>query len=104
MTKDEKYTQDNEFNNLKREFGNIKDSVQKITKSKISDFSRENIKEVAFQIVDELNDFLGEKKDDLNHLVKKGKENCEKRIKSNPFTTILGAALIGALAGIIIKK
>ena len=100
-----------EFNNLRREFDTIKQAITKISKQGISESSRENIKDVVSEITDDLNDFIGEKKESFLDLLSKGKHNfsgtkdkCEKHIKSNPFLSMLGAMAVGTLIGIIIKK
>ena len=52
------------------------------------------------KMVEDLNSFLGHKKEDYLKLQK----NCENKIKDNPFTSIFGALAVGALIGMIIKK
>lgn len=89
-----------ELHNLKKEFEAMKASIKKISMEELPDFSREHLKELASQMMDDLNSFVDDKKEDYLD----AKAHCAKTIKSNPFTYVLGAFAVGAIVGMILKK
>lgn len=89
-----------DLNNLKKELEGIKSSVKKITRTQLSKLSESNLKDMVLNAVDDLNSYLGNQKENLVET----REKCRKKIQDNPFVAILGAAVIGSILGMILKK
>ncbi len=77
-----------------------KNSTVSATKDIFSDLSSENISQITLQLVNELGDFLQNKKDDIVSIGNKSR--C--KIKENPFIAVAGALAAGVLLGFIFKK
>ncbi len=101
MSKD---TITSDYNNLKKNVSNTKDSAKDFAEGLAQEgaeaFSTGNIKEVASKIIDEITDFLENKKNDISGA--KGK--CKSHIKENPFLVVIGAFIVGAVIGLLFKK
>lgn len=60
----------------------------------------ENVDDTVSQLVDGMKDFLNNRKSDVVNV----KSKCRDHISDHPFSTILGAVLIGAIVGFILRK
>jgi hypothetical protein len=94
----------NDYNNFKRNVENTKDSAKDLASDAVKAgadvLSGNNVKEVAAKIVDEITDFLENRKNDLIGVKGKYKD----QIKENPFLIVLGALVAGALLGLLFRK
>ncbi len=78
-----------ELNNLKKEFDALKNSIKKIAQNNSSELSYDNLKDAANRISDKLEGFFS---------------NKTKTVQEHPLACILGAVVAGALIGALIKK
>lgn len=80
-------------NELKKEFGNIKENVRK---------GASNIRENVEQQIEDSN--WQERYEDLRKRAGQAVEASEDFVKEHPYYTLLGAAAVGFLAGMILRR
>lgn len=95
MSKETTYSDNN-----KKNTENTKDSVKDFIESGSKAISGDNIKEIASKIVDDISDFLDNKKYELGN----AKSKCKEHIKNNPFLVVFASFVIGALLSLLFKK
>jgi len=97
-------TQETTYNNYKKNTENTKNSVKDfaddVAEAGNKAFSGNSVKEIASKIVDEITEFLAERKSEISGV--KGK--CKEHIKENPFIVVLGSLLGGILLGLLFRK
>ncbi len=87
----------------KRHYSEARDSATSAVnsaKSAYHDLTDDGITEITAQLVENLKEFLSDRKKD----VLSGGNKCKSHIKENPFSTVVGALLIGAVLGFLLRK